>query len=419
MEGTGYRKIQRVGWLIWAISFAYFGLWMLTITPVILSLPIRLSQIDPANSVSNQSMVIGIGAFVMMCTAPFWGAISDFTVTPIGRRRPYLVSGYVIGALASLVMAISNSVFVITVAWSVAFSLLECALIILLACIGDFVPPEHRGRAGAGTAIATSLASIAGSYLVSWVELDPFGIFCLPLAASLLVVPWVLFLVPDHCEEPGFRIDLRSAVQLTFARNTERLQSNFIILLISRFLVFGGLAFYLIYQAFNITKHIGEPASSVPRIVLLGAIASAVASFICAPTIGFLSDRFGKRRFFALVGGIMLAGGLFVLAFTASAEGFIFGTCLIGAGIGVYKTQSVVLCAAVAETENVMGKSMGLLTTVGSLPRVIVPMLVPLFLVADNADNYPTLFIAAGILAAMGALLILRVDLPVTRRIGA
>jgi len=56
----------------------------------------------------------------------------------------------VIGALASVVMAISSNIVVITVAWCVAYSLLECALTILLACIGDFVPAKHRGRAGAG-----------------------------------------------------------------------------------------------------------------------------------------------------------------------------------------------------------------------------------------------------------------------------
>jgi len=409
LQDTGNRQSEHVGRLIWAISLAYFGMWMLTITPIILSLPMRLSQIDPINSVANQSMVIGIGAFVMMCSAPFWGALSDFTVTPFGRRRPYLLGGYVIGALASVVMAISSNIVVITVAWCVAYSLLECALTILLACIGDFLPAKHRGRAGAGISVATSLASIAGSYLVGWAHPDPVGMFCLPLVASLFVVPWVLFVVPDYSASTEFRVDVRSAARLAFARNTQRLQSNFVILLASRFLVFGGLAIYVIYQAFDITTHIGAPAGSVPHIVFMAAIAAAAASLIFAPLVGFLSDRIGSRRYFALGGGLMLACGLVAMAITASPGGFIAGTCLLGAGIGMYNSQSIALSAAAAKGENVMGKSMGLVTMVGILPRVVVPLVVPLFLSLEKVDNYPMLFVVAAAMAVVGALAMLQV----------
>jgi MFS family permease len=306
-------------------------------------------------------------------------------------------------------MAISSNVLVIAVAWCLAYSMLECTETILMACIGDFVPAEHRGTAGAGISVATSAASIAGSYLVGWAHPNPLGMFCLPLVASLLVVPWILFLVPDHCDSSGFRVNCRSAIRLAFARSAQRLQGSLVTLLVSRFLVFGGLAIYVIYQAFDITAHIKEPAAAVPRVVFLAAMAAAVASLICAPLTGYLSDRLGKRKLFALGGGLMLACGLLAIALTASPEGFVLGTCLLGAGMGIYNSQSIALSAAATGGQNVMGKSMGLLTMVGTLPRVVVPLVVPLFLTLEKADNYPILFAAAASMAGLGAFFILNV----------
>lgn len=391
------------------MSFAQFGLWMLMITPIILSLPLRISQIDPQNSVADQSIIMGCGAFVMMCSAPFWGALSDFTVTPFGRRRPYLFGGYLIGAIASIVMATSDSLWVIGIAWCVAYSVLEAAAIVLLACVGDFIPPERRGRAASGIAVATSLAAIAGSFVVGWAHLDPVRMFCFPLAASLLVVPWVLFVVPDLCDAGGYRLDLRSAIRLAFRRNSRRLQSDFVVLLLSRFLVFGGLAVYVIYQAFDITAHIKEPVASVPHIVLLGALAASSASLLCTPLIGYLSDRYGWRKRFALTGGLMLACGLFAMAMTASTGGFIVGTCLLGAGIGIYNSQSIAMSAAIMDGDNVMGKGMGWVSMIGTLPRVIVPLMVPIVLSLKSVDDYPVLFFGAALAAAMGAIAILPV----------
>ncbi len=409
MKSRVGREGGRVTNLIWAMAFAKFGLWMLIITPIILSLPLRISQIAPENSVAAQSIIMGCGAFVMMCSAPFWGALSDFTVTPFGRRRPYLLGGYLIGAIASVVMATSDNLWVIGIAWCIAYSVLEAAVTVLLACVGDFVPPERRGTAASGISVANSLAAIGGSFIVGLAHLDPVLMFCLPIAASLLVVPWVLFLLPDRCDGHGYNVDFRAAAHLAFARNTQQIQADFVFILTSRFLVFGGLAVYLIYQAFYITDHINEPVSAVPRIVLYGALASAGASVVGAPLVGYLSDRFGWRKRFALLGGLLLASGLLTIGLTANTAGFIMGTCLLGAGIGIYNTQSIALSAAVMDGANVMGKGMGWLNMIGKLPRAIVPLLVPLFLSLKETDNYPVLFLAASLATAVGAVAILRV----------
>ena len=50
-----------------------------------------------------------------------------------------------------------------------------------------------------------------------------------------------------------------------------------------------------------------------------------------------------------------------------------------------------------------VAKGMGWLNMVGTLPRVIVPVGVPLFLALNGMDNYPTLFLAAALIAAVGA----------------
>lgn len=105
----------------------------------------------------------------------------------------------------------------------------------------------------------------------------------------------------------------------------------------------------------------------------------------------------------------MLACGLFAMAMTASTGGFIVGTCLLGAGIGIYNSQSIAMSAAIMDGDNVMGKGMGWVSMIGTLPRVIVPLMVPIVLSLKSVDDYPVLFFGAALAAAMGAIAILPV----------
>jgi hypothetical protein len=52
---------------------------------------------------------------------------------------------------------------------------------------------------------------------------------------------------------------------------------------------------------------------------------------------------------------------------------------------------------------------MGWLSMIGTLPRVVVPLAVPLFLTLNGVDNYPVLFLAAALITAIGAFVILPV----------
>ena len=51
---------ERVGLLCTTIyALAYFGLWMALLTPIVVSMALRIAEIDPANKESNLSLILG------------------------------------------------------------------------------------------------------------------------------------------------------------------------------------------------------------------------------------------------------------------------------------------------------------------------------------------------------------------------
>ena len=69
---------------IWFMVLAQFGVFMAFITPIAISLAVRLGELAPANQ-EYLGYITGAGALWVMLTAPFMGIWSDRTRTRIGR----------------------------------------------------------------------------------------------------------------------------------------------------------------------------------------------------------------------------------------------------------------------------------------------------------------------------------------------
>jgi len=153
VEGWGPSPRRHVGFgFIAAYTLAYFGMWMALLTPITLSLALKIRQINPEVAAGSLSLVLGGGAFVAVVANPFFGRLSDRTTSGFGMRRPWLVGGMVFGTMGLLVIAVAPNVTLILVGWCLAQLSFNALLAAIVALLPDQVPVEQRGRVAGSSA---------------------------------------------------------------------------------------------------------------------------------------------------------------------------------------------------------------------------------------------------------------------------
>src|SRR5258707_6367194 len=70
--------VRRVGLgFIIAYAAAYYGSWIAIVTPVVVTLDLRIQQINPAGKAASLSLVLGVGAIFALLANPVFGKLSD------------------------------------------------------------------------------------------------------------------------------------------------------------------------------------------------------------------------------------------------------------------------------------------------------------------------------------------------------
>src|SRR5574344_3017681 len=108
MENTnniGLKKFTTIQFLNFAIGF--FGLQFAWQMRIILSGPVTEGY---GASPFLYGLIWLAGPFTGMVVQPIVGALSDKTVSPMGRRRPYLLGGALLASLALLVFPNSGTI---------------------------------------------------------------------------------------------------------------------------------------------------------------------------------------------------------------------------------------------------------------------------------------------------------------------
>jgi len=105
---------MRVSWrfvLIYAL--AYTGTWIALLTPVLITIALKIRLLTPADAAANHSLVLSIGAFVALASNPIFGRLSDRTTSRFGMRRPWLIGGVIGGAVALLIVARAETIAIV------------------------------------------------------------------------------------------------------------------------------------------------------------------------------------------------------------------------------------------------------------------------------------------------------------------
>src|SRR5262245_31804513 len=82
---------RRVGWgFVLLYALAYAGTWLALLTPILVTLAMRVRQLEPDGVARTLSLVLAVGAVFALIGNPLFGRLSDRTTSRFGIRRPWL-----------------------------------------------------------------------------------------------------------------------------------------------------------------------------------------------------------------------------------------------------------------------------------------------------------------------------------------
>jgi MFS family permease len=397
---------RQVGWrFVLVYALAYAGTWVALLTPVLITISLKIRQLAPDDAAGNHSLVLSVGAFFALASNPIFGRLSDRTTSRFGMRRPWLIGGVLGGAAALLIVARAESVATVLIGWCLAQMSFNAVLAALIAVLPDQVPVGQRGTVAGVIGTCMPLGQLAGTFVVDSVSTSMLAMFMVPAVIGAAAIFVLAFTLADR------RLDRAQPVRETVSWYwvSPRRYPDFAWAWLSRFLVVLGTSFLTTYQPFYLTEKLGLPDSAVSGLVVRSMLVQASLVVLLSLIGGRLSDALQRRKVFVIGGAVVYTIGLWLIALADSYPMFLGGMAATGIGHGLYFAVDLALVTEVLpDRQRDAAKDLGILNVTNALPQSVAPLLGPTILALGGGD-YAWLFFAAGAIALAGSLAILPV----------
>lgn len=388
-------------------TLANFGAWIALITPIAITLALRVAQIDPANKTTSYGLILGVASFAHLFVGPVMGVISDRTTSRFGMRRPWIIIGNITGFLSLLLIAIANTIPLIMLGWCLAQITFTITNTGLNAMLADQVPVVQRGKVSGlvgmsqqvGTAVGIIIAGILGTSQL-------FLAFMIPAALGLVTIFLLSTFMPDrHIRkedlDPFHVVDFFKTFWVNPRKNPDYAWVWW-----ARFLVMMATSFYGNYALYFLIDRLHYTLEQVPMLQLIGVLVTLVTTTVAAIVGGILSDRLGKRKSFVIVATLIYAVGVVIIAFAPSFVVYLIGGSLTGIAGGAYASVDMALVTQVLPKQEDTAKDLGVFGIAILLPQSLAPAIAPLFLAIGGGNNYTALYLIAGLFFVAGAVAI-------------
>lgn len=399
---------------VWLMVLAQFGVFVAFITPLAISLAIRISQLAPGHD-EYLGYITGVGALAVMLTSPFLGIASDRTRTRLGRRRPFMITGTILGIVSLVVMATAPNVWILGFGWILAQLGWGQALANLQISTADRLPESQRGKVAGLVGFATQVAPVLGVGLASGFAGDNLLLFLIPGAVGVLLVAlFVLLVHEDDSRGMVFPEELNIGKVLRKLVFSPRRYPDYAWNWLGRFFFYFGLTLNTTFTAFFFASKLGVDVSEVAGVIAILSLGSIAAVTLGALGGGFLSDRLHRRRVFVLASGLIFGAGAIVMAFAGDLPTLVAGSLLGSLGIGMFSAvDQALLLDVLPERDTDAGRFMSITGFATSIPQAVAPLIAPLFLTigvsAAGEKNYLLLYVIAAACTVFGGLVVLRI----------
>jgi MFS family permease len=412
-ESAPTRDLPNVGpRYIWFMVLANFGVFMAFITPLAISLALRVEALAPGHP-EYLGIIVGAGAVWVMLTSPFMGIWSDRTRTRFGRRRPFMVGGMLLGVVSLLVMALAPNPVVLGLGWILAQWGWGATLSNLQISQADRLPEAQRGKVAGLTSFATQIAPVFGVVMAQFFTGDPLLLFLVPGAIGVLFV--LLFVTLVHEDDARDLARDPMTIQQLLAKYlfNPRKHPDFAWNWLGRFFFYTGISLNTTYTAYFFSERLGISLEDVAGIIASVSLGGILAITVGALGGGFLSDRLKRRRVFVLLGAMTMAAGMLTQAFATDLPTLVAGSLLSSVGLGLFAAvDQALLLDVLPERETEAGRFMGITGFATSIPQSIAPLLASGLLligVTGTDRNYTLVYITAAVLTVIAGAVVLRI----------
>jgi len=134
------------------------------------------------------------------------------------------------------------------------------------------------------------------------------------------------------------------------------------------------------YLAFLFTQRFAVAADAVPGMIFLITLIGIACVAVTAWLTGWLSDRIRRQKPFVLVGGLVLAAGLVVVALAPGIASVFVGAAVMSLGYGAFLATDFALCLRMLPDPESAGKDFAVLNIASILPVAVVPFAAPALL---------------------------------------
>lgn len=395
---------------ITALVFAQLAFYVALLGPATVGISVKVQSIVPdAEKASTLGTVAGFGALAAVVGNVLFGRLSDRTTSRFGRRRPWIVGGTVVMALALLIVALGQSMQVVTAGWCLAQLGANAALGPFLATTSDQVPTFQRGGVSALLGIAQNTAILGGTYVAEIFADNLLVSFVGPSLVAIAAMLLFAFVLPDQklpARPP--RMTPRDWLGTVWVNPVR--YPDFAFAWCSRFLIALSSFMFTTFRLFYLQDELDLSAGEAPHAVTVGVLVYTVALLVCGWVAGRVSDRTGRRKL--LVAGAALLFGIGIIAlvlFVDTVQAFYVVEAILGAASGIYVGVDFALVLDVLPNPDDAGKDLGVINIANALPQSLAPVIgAALLSVGDTRHgNYSLLFWTAGAAAALGALVVL------------
>lgn len=151
-----------------------------------------------------------------------------------------------------------------------------------------------------------------------------------------------------------------------------RRDPDFAWVLLTRLVVMMGIYTVLDFLQFYMRDAVGapHPEQQTTNFIIITSLTSVISALV----VGWLSDRFGRKRMVYVSGGTMALVGL-IFIFTHSLPIVLAAGALFGIGYGAYTSVDWALVADVLPSHKNFARDMGIWNISLSLPQVIAPII--------------------------------------------
>lgn len=388
-----------------AIPLAILGFSVALVPPLVITIALRLRELDLDGAGAALGLVLGVGAVFSLIANPLAGRFSDRTTGRLGMRKPWIFSGAAIGYAGIVVIAVAPNVPVVLVGWSIAQVGLNFALAALVAMLPDQIGPERRGRTASFISLAQNVGGVAATFLV---QLFPAGSvqYLVPSLIGAVLMVAVIAPVRDRVRVDSVRepFDLKALLG-SFVFNPRK-NPDLGWAWLTRFFLTTTQFTATSYLTYFLIERFGVTDEEAPTLVFQAILANAVGILLVAPLLGWLSDRLRRRKLFVIISSAIAVVGLTVIALAPSIEAVLLGEFVLGAGLGAFFAVELALIADVLPSEETAGKDLGVANLAQSLPQSLIPVAAPGVIASFG---YLGLFLGGAIFGVLGAVSVTRV----------